>query len=106
MPRWSGIFLVEDIECRQADVRDFLLAERDFVTYYCLVRQRIRNLRTACGRSAPNDNDAIRMRQRDLDPISHSPGSPDVASNVVHHPNNCGIRHRTGMERHALAWVL
>ena len=29
------------------------------MTHYCLVRQRIRNLRTACGRSAPNDNDAI-----------------------------------------------
>src|SRR5262249_61126929 len=33
VPRWSGTFLVEDIECRQADVRDFLLAERDFVTH-------------------------------------------------------------------------
>ena len=30
-PRYSGAFLVEDIERRQADVGDFLLTESDFV---------------------------------------------------------------------------
>ena len=30
--RCFGVFLVEDIECRQADVGDFLLIESDFVT--------------------------------------------------------------------------
>jgi hypothetical protein len=28
----SGVFLVKDIKCRQADVEDFLLTENDFVT--------------------------------------------------------------------------
>ena len=28
---WSGVFLVEDIERRQADVGDFLLTKKDFV---------------------------------------------------------------------------
>jgi hypothetical protein len=30
-PRCCGIFLVENVECRQTDVRDFLLTEKDFV---------------------------------------------------------------------------
>jgi hypothetical protein len=29
--RGWGIFLVEDIECRQADVGDFLLSKKDLV---------------------------------------------------------------------------
>jgi uncharacterized protein involved in copper resistance len=29
---WSSIFLVEDIERRQADVGEFLLTEKEFVT--------------------------------------------------------------------------
>ncbi len=31
-PGRAGVFVVEDIECRQAHVADFLLAERDFLT--------------------------------------------------------------------------
>jgi hypothetical protein len=30
-PACTDAFLVEDIECRQADVRNFLFIERDFV---------------------------------------------------------------------------
>ena len=29
---WSGVFLVKDIKRRQADVGNFLIAEKDFVT--------------------------------------------------------------------------
>src|SRR4029077_6960982 len=29
----SGVLFVEDIECRQGDVRDFLFTESDFVTH-------------------------------------------------------------------------
>ena len=46
-------FLVENIECRQVDVGDFLLVERDFATHHGILRQRIRNWRSGCcGHSA------------------------------------------------------
>jgi hypothetical protein len=45
-PRYCGVFLVENVECRQADVRDFLLTEKDFVSRRCILRPYI------CGRSA------------------------------------------------------
>ena len=51
--RRAGVFLVENIECRQVDVGDFLLVERDFVTHYGILRQHIRNWRSGCcGHSA------------------------------------------------------
>jgi hypothetical protein len=34
--RCSDVFLVEDIECRQADVRDFLLTESNYGTRFCV----------------------------------------------------------------------
>jgi hypothetical protein len=37
-PECSGVFFVEDIECRQADVGDFLLTETDFVTHSPVMR--------------------------------------------------------------------
>jgi hypothetical protein len=39
--RCSNIFLVEDIERPQTDVRDFLLIESDFVTRCCITRMYI-----------------------------------------------------------------
>jgi hypothetical protein len=30
-PRYCGVLLVENVECRQADVRDFLLTEKVFM---------------------------------------------------------------------------
>jgi hypothetical protein len=45
----TGVLFVEDVECRQANVRDFLFTESDFVTQYrpngycgCAARQRQR----------------------------------------------------------------
>lgn len=50
---FCGVFLVEDVECRQAHVRDFFLAEEDFVTRRCILGQRIRHLSGGrCGSSA------------------------------------------------------
>jgi hypothetical protein len=40
-------FLVEDMECRQTDLGNFLLAQRNFVSHSCVARQRIRCWRTA-----------------------------------------------------------
>jgi len=44
--RRCSVFLVENVECRQADVRDFLLTEKDFVSRRGILRPYI------CGRSA------------------------------------------------------
>src|SRR5215467_1666064 len=50
--RLCGIFLVEHIECRQADVRDFLVTEKDFVIWRDVLRRNIRHLSAGrCGRS-------------------------------------------------------
>lgn len=61
--RRCGIFLVEHVERRQADVRDFLLAKKDLMIRRGILRRDIRRDSTSrCGRSA-------RQRQR-------QPGSP------------------------------
>jgi hypothetical protein len=50
--RLCGIFLVEHIECRQADVRDFLVTEKDFMIWRDVLRRNIRHLSAGrCGRS-------------------------------------------------------
>src|SRR6516165_3193091 len=50
--RLCGIFLVEHIEPRQADVRDFLVTEKDFVIWRDVFRRNIRHLSAGrCGRS-------------------------------------------------------
>jgi hypothetical protein len=48
----SGIFVVENMECRQADVRDFLLTESDLVIHSSVPCQHIGYRPTCCGRSA------------------------------------------------------
>jgi hypothetical protein len=51
--RRCGIFLVEHIERRQADVRDFLLAKKDLMFRRGVLRRDIRRDSTGrCGRSA------------------------------------------------------
>ena len=45
-------FLVENMECRQADVGNFILAERNFLTHGCVSRRRIRSQYGSCGHSA------------------------------------------------------
>jgi hypothetical protein len=61
--RRCGIFLIEHVERRQADVRDFLLAKKDLMIRRGILRRDIRRDSTSrCGRSA-------RQRQR-------QPGSP------------------------------
>jgi hypothetical protein len=45
----AGILFVEDIKRRQADVRDFLLTESDFVTHSGVLRRYIRCRPTGCG---------------------------------------------------------
>jgi hypothetical protein len=47
-PESSSVFFVEDIECRQADVGDFLVTESDFVTRSRVLRQHVGNRRTTC----------------------------------------------------------
>ena len=51
-PGCLGIFFVEDIERRQADVRDFLFTEKGFVTHSGVLRWRIRGSRTSRSESA------------------------------------------------------
>ena len=61
----SGIFFVEDIERRQADIKDFLLTESDLVTHSGVPRQHIRRRPTSCcGCSA-------RQRQRQPSGAQH-----------------------------------
>jgi hypothetical protein len=49
-PERSSIFIVENIKCRQADVRDFLLTKSDFVAYSGFRRRHIRCRPANCGR--------------------------------------------------------
>ncbi len=51
-------FFVEDMECRQADIGNFLLAQCNFVSHSCAARQQIRCRRTADSLSS------TRQRQR------------------------------------------
>ena len=48
--RGRGIFLVEDIERRQADVREFFFAQRDFVARCNLLQRHVRSGRAGRGR--------------------------------------------------------
>jgi len=50
--RWCGIFLVEHIKRRHAHVRDFLVAEKDFMIWSGVLRRNIRRSPGRCGRSA------------------------------------------------------
>ena len=45
-------FLVENMECRQAHIGNFILAERNFLTHCCVSRRRIRSRAGCCGHSA------------------------------------------------------
>ena len=45
-------FLVENMECRQAHVGNFILAERNFLTHCYVSRRRIRSGAGCCGHSA------------------------------------------------------
>src|SRR6476660_7947560 len=47
-----------------------------------------------CGGTSPN---RCQLSRSDAAHV----GSPSVVSNLVHQPNNCAIRHRTGMGRHS-----
>jgi hypothetical protein len=49
-PERSSIFIVENIKCCQADVRDFLLTKSDFVAYSGFRRRHIRCRPANCGR--------------------------------------------------------
>jgi hypothetical protein len=49
-PERSSIFIVENIKCRQADVRDFLLTKSDFVTHSGFRRRHIRCRGSWCDR--------------------------------------------------------
>ena len=42
-------FFVEDVECRQADVENFLFTERDLVAYFSVARLRIQQQLRCCG---------------------------------------------------------
>jgi hypothetical protein len=44
------VFFVTNIECRKAEVGDFLLTEHDFVTHYRIACRRIGSLRAGCCR--------------------------------------------------------
>ena len=57
-PERSSIFIVENIKCRQADVRDFFLVESNFVAQFGVLRLDIRCGRSACCRYS------ARKRQR------------------------------------------
>ena len=46
------IFVVEDMECRQADIGNFMLAERNFLTHCYVARRRIWSRPGGCGHSA------------------------------------------------------
>jgi hypothetical protein len=65
VPGRSGVFLVEDIECRQAYVGDLFLVERDFVTRGDGPRRRIH------GRHSGRRGRAARERQRHTDGSEH-----------------------------------
>jgi hypothetical protein len=45
-------FLVENMECHEADIGNFILAERNFLTHYCVSRRRIRSRPGCFGHSA------------------------------------------------------
>ena len=47
-PKGFSHFFVEDIECRQADVGDFLVTESDFVARSCALRQHVHDRRFGC----------------------------------------------------------
>ena len=70
----SGVFPVEDIERRQADVRDFLLTESDFVTRGGVPRRNIR-CRTASCRGC-----TARQRQRHAGDPQRRQGCPPTLS--------------------------
>jgi hypothetical protein len=72
--RCSGVLLVEDIECRQADVRDFLLTESDFVTRYGVPRRYVRCWPTGSRRCAARKN------QRHPSDSQHRYGFPRTLS--------------------------
>ena len=46
------VFLVENMERRQADIGNFILAERNFLTHGCVSPRRIRSRYGCCGHSA------------------------------------------------------
>jgi hypothetical protein len=48
----SGVFLVEDIKGRQADVENFFLAERDYVTWYSVLLGNVLSMTDDCRGSA------------------------------------------------------
>ena len=72
--RCSGVLLVEDIERRQADVRDFLLTESDFVTRCGVPRRYIRCWPTGSRRCA------ARKSQRHPSDSQHRYGFPRTLS--------------------------
>jgi hypothetical protein len=72
--RCSGVLLVEDIECRQADVRDFLLTESDFVTRCGVPRRYVRCWPTGSRRCA------ARKSQRHPSDSQHRYGFPRTLS--------------------------
>ena len=60
-PGWCRAFVVDDVECREADVSDFLLREVDFVTHADVSRQHV-------GRWPPDRRCGCRARERQRQP--------------------------------------
>jgi hypothetical protein len=57
---WSelGVFFVDDIECRQGDVEDFLFSESEFVTRFVVRRHQMRCQPSGrCRRFTASDSD-------------------------------------------------